>query len=281
MDGTPLELNWNDDIEVGKWNSRRRRFTPKGDNSSQINAIRITARRTAARGDAITLFFGGFIGQPTCDVTAVSVATFTAPVNYSTTVEATANPFLSGMPQGSVASLNNPHNSPDYAGNKWDPKQSPQVASIPLTPGQPISFEAISGTAGYDPNGSSYKPDGDTSYVGHNTNGSENGISDMNCPINALVGVFLDDNQPNYTTAPQSLDFSTAGSRNFQVLSPQLKQLFFIGDGKTDGGTTQEFVPPPGATRLYLATWDFYEWNNNYGERTVNVVQPVKVETVQ
>ena len=96
------------------------------------------------------------------------------------------------------------------------------------------------------------------------------GISDLTAPINALVGVFLDDEQPNHSAPPKALDFRSPASREFTSLEPQLKQLFWIGDGKTKDGLAQEFAVPEGATRLYLATWDFYEWNNNAGWRVVN-----------
>src|SRR5581483_9639595 len=153
--------------------------------------------------------------------------------------------------------------------------------TFPITPGSSMTFSSISGSAGNDPNGANYTPDGDTTNVGHNTNGSENGISDINAPINSLIGVFLDDNQPNYTPAPPMLDASTQTARDFTSISPRLKQTFFIGDGQTSGGITQTFIVPAGATRLYIVNWDFYEWNNNYGFRTVQVTQPKYISTVQ
>jgi hypothetical protein len=104
----------------------------------------------------------------------------------------------------------------------------------------------------------------------------------MKAPINALVGVFLDDNQPNLTPTPaKNLDFSTSASRDFSTLKPDLKQIFFIGDGMNSNGQTQEFVVPQGATRLFLATWDFYEWNNNAGARDVVVIRPMRIVTVK
>ena len=38
---------------------------------------------------------------------------------------------------------------------------------------------------------------------------------------------------------------------------------------------------PEGATRLMLATWDFYEWNNNAGYRIVKINRPQQVITVK
>ena len=51
------------------------------------------------------------------------------------------------------------------------------------------------------------------------------------------------------------------------MLSPALKQVFFIGDGLTGTGTgtTQTFVVPAGATRLFLGVSDGVGWFNNSG----------------
>jgi hypothetical protein len=95
------------------------------------------------------------------------------------------------------------------------------------------------------------------------------------------VGLFLDDSQPNTTSAPTNLDFSTPASREFTELQPKLKQIFFIGDGKNSNGARQEFIAPKGATRLFLATWDFYEWNNNAGSRNIRITRPMQIITVK
>jgi hypothetical protein len=164
---------------------------------------------------------------------------------------------------------------------------------MPLDEGEALTFDSISGTAKHDPRLALFNPDGELGDIGHNnltTNGSnsygskmynENGIADVTAPINALVGVFLTDDAPNLTSAPSNLDFSTAASRDFGTLKPELKQIFFIGDGLDSKGNKQNFVVPKGATRLYLATWDFYEWNNNDGFRNIKVNRPMQIITVK
>ena len=290
-DGTPVVL-LGSDIVIGNWNTARRTFTP---GVFGANAVKVNGSRTRARGTATPLTFASAMGFGTIDIHASSVAMLIPPTSVSQTVQATANPFLAGMPAGSVASGVNPHRNPDHAGTAQDPLQSPQTINIPIVPGAALTFTAISGTARHDPNLLDYQPDGETDApgIGHNNLSgvesgdyssrlnSENGIADMWCPINALVGVFLDDNDPSKTPAPASLDFSTPQSRDFTVLKPQLKQLFFIGDGQNSAGQDQQFVVPKGATRFYLATWDFYEWNNNSGFRTVKVSLAPTVVTVQ
>ena len=58
----------------------------------------------------------------------------------------------------------------------------------------------------------------------------------------------------------------------YLTLSPELKQVFFIGDGLNGNGLAQSVVVPQGATRLFLGTMDSVEWNNNVGSFTVQVV---------
>jgi len=73
----------------------------------------------------------------------------------------------------------------------------------------------------------------------------------------AVVGVFLDGTTPSASmTEPATLDFT--GNHDFVSLSPALRQVFFIGDGRTAGGNIQDFVPPAGATRLFVGIADAY-----------------------
>lgn len=107
-------------------------------------------------------------------------------------------------------------------------------------------------------------PDGSTTfYVDMDSNG---GISGMNLfesvpadrRVMFLAGVFLTDAEPT-APAPVSLDFSsTALGRSFASLAPVLQQTFYIGDGLTAEGTgsTQSFLVPDGATRLFLGIVD-------------------------
>jgi hypothetical protein len=176
-------------------------------------------------------------------------------------VPGTSDPWLAGMPNGSTASYF------DSA-----PAQSPVLAGISIVPGASYVFIA-SGLVDHGVTPPSFNgPEGDINSLTIHWPGAENGIADLLVPFNALVGVFLDSNQPNLTGAPGSLDFSTSGSRNFASLTPLLKQPFFIGDGKTASGTKQYFTAPAGATRLFLGTMDNYEWSNNNGSFDVNVV---------
>ena len=283
-DGQAITLRPSEDIEYGNWNptlDKDHRFIKlTGLALANADTVRITTRRLAARGEAIPLMFSKIYHVETCDLKAVAAAQLIPGINVNQNVQGTANPFLAGMPKGTVASLNNPHNSPDYAGDATNPRQSPFSVNMPIVPDTYLTFDTIDGLVGHDPNLLAYNPDGQLDDIGHNTNGSEHGISDIISPINALVGVFLGPDRPDLTNPPSTLDFSTAASRNFDELQPDLKQIFFIGDGRSTTGI-QKFKVPQGATRLYLATWDFFEWNNNYGFRNIKISRPSKVVTVQ
>ncbi|MGC4042657.1 MAG: PEP-CTERM sorting domain-containing protein [Armatimonas sp.] len=179
----------------------------------------------------------------------------------SFTVLGSANPFLAGMPDGSTA-------SGDTA-----PGQSPtQVTGFNLTGGGMLTF-SVTGSVDFGGGAPGDPADGSFDVV----KGAENGISGYNAPANALIGVFLNDDQPDGSAAPGDLDFSAGGlGQSFSSLSPGLKQTFFIGDGLTGNGTgsTQTFNIPTGATRFYLGTVDGSGWFNNSGSFQVNVTGP-------
>jgi hypothetical protein len=278
-DGKPVVI-LPSDVVLGYWDTNLRVFTPGGSN---INAAQCSAAFLTSRGTGLKMMFAPALGFKSLDIHASATAMLVPPLNVNQLIQATANPFLSGMPAGSTASEINPHHDVDHAGTSTNPLESPTPLGMPISGGTNLTFTSITGTARHDPNLADYEPDGQLDNIGHNnlttvesgdyanTMYSENGIADVWAPIDALVGVFLDDSAPNTTPTPSSLDFSTAASRDFSVLKPQLKQIFFIGDGENSAGVAQQFVAPKGATRLFLATWDFYEWSNNSGNRTVKV----------
>jgi Flp pilus assembly protein TadG len=282
VDGQALLLNRNEDIELGLWNTSTKTFTKlSGSQRSNANAVRVIARRTEARGNAIPTVFAAIVGKRSQDITVESISMRVAPVTTTYDIPATASPYLAGMPNGTMSSPNNPHNSPDYA-----PYQSPVQVMLPVKPGTQFTFNTISGGANNDKQWTDrYQPDGNLSWITSNDTaqaGGELGKSDMKAPINALVGVFLTDNDPRYSgNLPEKLDFETEASRNFSNLAPKIAQVFFIGDGLKSDGTSQTFTVPANATRFYLANWDGYEWNNNVGMRTTAVTRQGRVVTVR
>ncbi len=109
-----------------------------------------------------------------------------------------------------------------------------------------------------------YGPSGNGSD-GSNLN-SLDGISGYLGPQGPLAGVFLDDLIPNSSAAPVTLDFTPSGlGTDFESLTPDLGQVFYIGDGLTSDGQFQEFIAPNGATRLFLGIPDGFGFVDNPG----------------
>lgn len=184
--------------------------------------------------------------------------------SVSVTVPGIADIWLAGQPNGTV--LNG-----GFPGSDVAPTNSPVLASagLNLAAGSVLT---VSATGGTDYNGcASTTPD--AGNCGSPPIAAALGISAYNGPVNALIGVFLDANVPA-GAAPSPLDFSTPASLAQPSVSPQLRQVFFIGDGRTGtgSGNVQQIVVPAGATRLFLASGDGIGANyNNFGGFSVTV----------
>lgn len=181
------------------------------------------------------------------------------------TVPGTANPFLAGQPAGVTAS----------GGHDAAPADSPLlVPGLTLNPNTPLNF-SVSGSVSNDP---VYPPTVGPDGGGFLNHPSENGLNGITAPVNALVGVFLDDSTPEPGAAPGGIsDFSdvaaSGGGVGLTGLQPALSHVFFIGDGKDASGNVQQFYPPRGATRLFLGVLDGNDYFNNLGSLTVNITK--------
>ena len=131
-------------------------------------------------------------------------------------------------------------------------------------PGSVLAFTASGGITHNKQNGPS-DANGDATVIVSHQLGGVNGKSDITAPIDSLIGVFLSDSDPRQLALAAKLDFSTPASRDYKLLSPQLGQIFFVGTGRTAAGDYRQVTVPVGATRLYFATMDTYQWNNNEG----------------
>lgn len=192
--------------------------------------------------------------------TAVALTTHAEAATVSFVVPGMANPYLAGLPAGTAAS------SGDSA-----PANSPVLATgFDVSGGASFTF-SVTGQVSL---GLGLGPDPDGAAPINHSGTPENGFSNVTMPRVSLLGVFLDDMLPSATPAPGALDFTSDASQNYTTLFPLLKQIFFIGDGVTDGGTTQEVVAPTGATRLYLGAMDGFGWFNNSGEFNAEVTGP-------
>lgn len=138
----------------------------------------------------------------------------------------------------------------------------------------PIAHTMPNGIGPADHNG----PVGDNGEYGGTNIASVRGISGMEFPGIGmfLAGVFVGDDEPN--GAPERLTYEGIDAIGDRV-EPELGQTFYVGDGRLPGSDSlREFVPPAGATRLFLGFVDgaLYKgdpgfYGNNAGELQVVV----------
>jgi hypothetical protein len=130
----------------------------------------------------------------------------------------------------------------------------------------------ISGTISHGGGGQTTDGDGQINYVVSHDLGAVFGKSNFNVPINSFLGVFLDDADPSALPSPAAKTYASQAERDFASQSPELRQIFYIGDGKTSTGANQITIVPAGATRLYFAIADIGQWNNNTGNLTGQIL---------
>ena len=180
---------------------------------------------------------------------ALLVSAVAAANSNSLSVPGNSDIWLASQPNGAFLSTG-------FGGTDVVPANSPVLAStgLNMAAGTILTF-TVSGTVNF---GGCVSPSPDGAGVCSTFTGNPFfGISSYVGPINALVGVFLDNNTPG-GSAPAGLDFTSPSSQSQTTLAPQLRQVFFIGDGftGTGSGAVQQFVVPAGATRLFLASSD-------------------------
>ncbi len=277
--------------------------------AAAANAVKVTI------ADNVPLFFASVLGFRNHTATRSSIA---AQLVQSSTQAVTtySNPWLAGEPTGTEGSepdagyrgqgVNPEHPwQYDIAGPNGqtaasgEPYESPVQVSISVIPGSTITLSNVTGQGNNDfTQSAEYNAQGsDAGYIAiyddEAANGvAEHGIADASMPLNSVNAVFLNNNVPDSTAAPGTLDFSTqaerdytAGTNNGDVIkngefAPQLKQVFYVGTGQTSAGTQETIVVPSGATRLFLGTMDGWEWSNNSGGFSVTVTETT-IATVQ
>ncbi len=298
-DGIAVALDPSNDIVFVNWLSSGNYTILTASQFSQANAVLVHTRRIRATNNAIPLTFGAIIGVPTCDVQSSAIA-LRNQQSITQYVPATGNPWLSGEPSGTLASVPDP----GYGGPQVNPEHpwkndiagptgghassgelygSPTQVNMTLIPGATISVTNVAGNAVNDltfpntytadgSNGGAFNIYDDLAATGSTP--SEHGISDIKAPLNSMLGVFLNDSQPDSpSTTADTLDFTSQSARDYTSLSPALQQMFYAGTGQTSGGVQQQFTVPPNATRLFLGTMDGWEWSNNIGGYTATITQ--------
>lgn len=119
--------------------------------------------------------------------------------------------------------------------------------------------------------------------------GTENYMSNVQAPLNSLLGVFLGgtDGQAPVNLGdktPPGYDFGTETgntNREYTNVQPQVQQVFYAGSGTNSGNIQQSIVVPSGATRFFLGTMDGQEWSNNSGQFAGITITQYRVILVQ
>ncbi|HEX3356565.1 MAG TPA: Tad domain-containing protein [Tepidisphaeraceae bacterium] len=275
---------------IGVWNSSTKVFTVTTTNPNAVK-IDLVYTFTNSNGHAPLFLSAMSSQQPTLHASAIALA---SSQQSSVSPPAGGNLWLAGMPSGTQSQNFRSDDSTvwDYAGTTATPRQSPlqlTLTSLGVAPGDQLSFEGLSGTATYVPGSTANSADGDSTFMvalGQTypptvpTNGM-NGMSNVRAPIGAIMAVFLDDNNPSYTSAPTDLDFSTQTQRDYSSISPKLKQVFFVGDGKKSDGEVQNIVVPTGATRVFVGMMDAWQWNDNVGNFQFKIYGNKVIQTVK
>ncbi len=199
----------------------------------------------------------------TAGVLAMTLATGSAMADLMVSSEASV--YLAAQPNGASIIA--------FGHEDFAPDQSPASLVNPNNPGTSDVLQfVVTGETTNTPNNPFVGPDGSAAINPVTVEIEDRfGLTNITAPMSSLIGVFMNNGARGIAT-PADLDFSTNASRNFTSLSPELNQVFFIGDGMTDTGTLQDFVSPNGATTLYLGTMDRFGWGNNLGALDVTVV---------
>ena len=202
---------------------------------------------------------------------------------FSVTVDGPDAIFLAGRTDVTIPAANLPWTTGTHlirhGGNTPEEALEQLPSFIPVAGGDIVRAldPAIGGVNFFNGFGPGFfGPEGNTP-TGSNLS-ALGGISGYIGPQGPLTGVFLNDSIPT-TGAPATLNFSPSGlGINFDELSPQLGQVFFIGDGKNSDGDFQVFHAPAGATRLFLGIPDGFgfggapgAYDDNDGKYTVRI----------
>lgn len=264
VDGVALNLQ-NSDVEVGRWVSGAFTVT-----STNPDSVRITARLTSARGNAVPLTFGALIGRSTIDLRAVSTASPKSVVSGGST---TASSTVSGKSSVFYAGMSNSATVwDDWGGDRVTDTRSTQVSGLGSLSNRVITITAT-GSVSFSGSGN-YAADANGHTGGSSSQWYPNlwpGISPVNVPSCSLIAVFLTDADPRTQSTPAALDFSTTNARNYTSLSPAIGQAFFVGTGTNPDGSKREIVVPAGATRMFLGVGDSVAWRDNAGSLSVSL----------
>ena len=244
-------------MAFGTWDEERDQFIIRHPGDARVNAVRVRTQLDADRGRGVGLFFAPLIGVEQASISAEAIVRL---VSVETRYDPRSQIYLAGMPSNAEVRS-------DW-GKDTQRKNAATQIDLPITPGRALIFEASGLVSSYGNGKDPTPPDGFANSNGRAStldDASNHGMSGFLGPTAALVGVFLSDDRPDQTGRPADGDFSSPAAREVSEVRPLLKQMFFIGDGKTTAGLDRRIVPPPGATRLFVGRMDMMCKDNTGG----------------
>lgn len=135
--------------------------------------------------------------------------------------------------------------------------------------GRFITF-SVTGSGSWGPQWPTTGPDGtQADPLGGQTNTNLTGVGPISGFVaprhGQLVGVFIEAGDVSGLSAPATLSYPNTASLELSNYSPGLRQVFFIGDGKTGtgSGSTQIFHIPNGAAKLALGIADGFNFSGS------------------
>jgi Flp pilus assembly protein TadG len=277
-------------LTIGQWNASTRQFVAT---QTSPNSVKVDLAISVGENGRPQLFSQNLgvtqhtvVRSSAIAAATVGSATFQPP--------AAGNLWLATAGAGTV-NRNFRDDAPhvwDYAGNGVTTLQSPlelSLADLNLGGGDALSFEGLSGSAIYVANGGQNSADGVSNFIvavgqtypGTVPTNNLNGLSNTRAPIGAIMAVFLNNAPSHAAQSPTNLDFNNASQRDYASISPELRQVFFVGDGKRANGEVQKIIVPQGATRVFIGMMDAWQWNDNVGNFKFNVYGRKSVVTVR
>jgi hypothetical protein len=196
---------------------------------------------------------------------AAAVVVLTGPDTHSVKVPATADLYLAGADADAKALINDPGTAP---------------VEVKVDGAGKVTFEKVEGKVSACDGCVLESPDGGEQSFAATGVSAFNGIAGVTHSSRTLflVGVFVGDDQP--TQADDAVvDLSNANGEQKQT--PDLGEPFFIGNGETSAGSTQQVKVPSGAQTLYLGFADAFGFigvPGAYGDNQGSISLDVKVD---
>ena len=196
---------------------------------------------------------------------ATAVVLLTGGETEQVRLPATANIYLVGADEETAVLMSDPGTKPK---------------AIDVEGAGTVAFPSVEGELGACDGCELESPDGGNLTFTSTAITAFNGIAGVVHADRTLfvVGVFVGDDQP---TQPDTAVVDLSDADEDEEQEPGLGEPFFIGDGETGDGETQEVVVPDGARTLYLGFADGFGFAGTpgaYGDNDGSVAIEVSVD---